>query len=357
MINKNKIFIFILFTVFFPLCTYAADQPLNAGLVSGLWFSKTPFFVGDTVRIYTAFQNQSGLDLNGEIVFYDGQTEIARREFNSINGQLIQNWADWKVTYGDHNIHIKISKTQSSSADTQSQSVELSNGITEDKVVFVDKDTDGDKTGDKVDNDDDNDGISDATEISNGTNPLSIDSDGDSIPDLTDKTPLVKDAPVVVNKNSKDTEGIVPALVSSSTVRILQSIDSSALLIKNKLIEYRESLEEPVASSTTVKNKVVATSTLETVAPSGTSTTSIIASSTSSSSSAVQEKSKKTSVGKPLKNYKASSGGETFLKYVARLFLSFFILILSYEATTYIFILVLLYLLWKIVRWIVSRFL
>jgi hypothetical protein len=349
---KNKLFILALFLLCLaPQLVFAIDAPLNAGLVSGLWYSKTPFFVGDTVRIYTAFQNQSGYDLSGEIIFLDGTTEIARREFNSINGQLIQNWADWKVTYGDHNIHIQISKTQSSVTGGQPQSVELNNGATEDKLVFVDKDSDGDKLGDKTDPDDDNDGVTDVTETANGTNSLLSDTDGDGIPDSTDKKPLVKDTPVVAVNNTKDLESYIPPAVGSSTTKVLQTIDSSALSLKNKLIEYRDSLEEePAIQSTSTKSKVQGTTSTSTVQ-------AIAATSTASTSTPVvnsTEKSKKTGA-KPVKSYKAQSGGETFLKYLTRLLLTLFITILSYKITTYAFIIFLLYALWKTVRWVVNR--
>jgi len=50
-------------------------------------------------------------------------------------------------------------------------------------------DTDGDGVGNNADLDDDNDGVPDSVEISNGTNPLLADTDGDGRNDLNDKCP------------------------------------------------------------------------------------------------------------------------------------------------------------------------
>jgi gliding motility-associated-like protein len=53
-----------------------------------------------------------------------------------------------------------------------------------------DTDTDVDGIGDNSDTDDDNDGVSDADEVTNGTDPLNPDTDGDGTPDNTDDFPL-----------------------------------------------------------------------------------------------------------------------------------------------------------------------
>ena len=51
-------------------------------------------------------------------------------------------------------------------------------------------DTDNDNIPNDIDPDDDNDGISDVTEVANGTNPLLADSDGDQVNDDKDEFPL-----------------------------------------------------------------------------------------------------------------------------------------------------------------------
>ena len=53
-----------------------------------------------------------------------------------------------------------------------------------------DTDTDGDGIGDNADTDDDGDGVSDSDEINDGTDPLDPDTDGDGTPDGDDDFPL-----------------------------------------------------------------------------------------------------------------------------------------------------------------------
>ena len=54
--------------------------------------------------------------------------------------------------------------------------------------------TDLDSQGDACDADDDNDGLSDVIEISQGTNPLLTDTDGDGLDDGVDPNPLIPNA-------------------------------------------------------------------------------------------------------------------------------------------------------------------
>ena len=63
-------------------------------------------------------------------------------------------------------------------------------------------DTDGDGIGNNADSDDDNDGLSDSDEAAAGTNPLLADTDGDGLPDGTDPHPLVN------ANNDIDNDGI-----------------------------------------------------------------------------------------------------------------------------------------------------
>jgi hypothetical protein len=58
-------------------------------------------------------------------------------------------------------------------------------------TLLVGADTDGDGLIDALDPDDDNDGVTDLTEIDNGTDPLDPDTDGDGIIDGLDSSPLV----------------------------------------------------------------------------------------------------------------------------------------------------------------------
>ena len=81
-----------------PLNVLAQQEPLNAGLVSGIWYSKFPFFAGETVRIYTAIQNNSGFDVKGKVQFLRNGESLEETPFSALKGGLVQVWADWEAT-------------------------------------------------------------------------------------------------------------------------------------------------------------------------------------------------------------------------------------------------------------------
>lgn len=60
-------------------------------------------------------------------------------------------------------------------------------------ISLNDSDTDGDGLWDAVDPDDDNDGVTDVVEIANNTDPLYVDTDGDTVIDGVDAFPLFAD--------------------------------------------------------------------------------------------------------------------------------------------------------------------
>jgi hypothetical protein len=176
----RKIVFFTIFSLFLALPTLAQEQTnVNAGFVSGIWYSKDPFFAGEDVRIYTAIQNQSGFDITGKIQFFDNDEMISENSFSSISGQLIQEWTDWKVTEGDHEIYVKLSDTKKSEAGSEPEKIEIIFPSSSVDKKFADIDTDGDGIGNKDDEDDDNDNLSDEKEKEIGTDPLNIDTDND----------------------------------------------------------------------------------------------------------------------------------------------------------------------------------
>ena len=87
----------------------AAVSLKNTGFIQGnIWYSEDPFYVGDTIRIYSAIFNNSGSDLIGVAEFYDGDEKIGSSNFSAINGRLVEVWIDWSVTEGKHKIYAKI---------------------------------------------------------------------------------------------------------------------------------------------------------------------------------------------------------------------------------------------------------
>jgi MYXO-CTERM domain-containing protein len=89
-------------------------------------------------------------------------------------------------------------------------------------------DTDTDGLGDVCDDDDDNDGLSDATEVLLGTNPLSADTDGDGIPDNIEVCPSIGtcDLATITVAVNTDGDALIDALdVDSDNDGIPDSIE------------------------------------------------------------------------------------------------------------------------------------
>lgn len=152
-----------------------AQVNVNAGFVNGLWFSKTPFFAGEDVRVYTVIQNQSGFDIIGKVQFFVDEKLLGQSDFSIVNGRLVEKWADWKVSQGEHTLSIKISDTKKIEIGKEPESINLVSNTSLFEKYEIDLDTDGDGIGNKEDLDDDNDDYSDEEEEKIGTNPLVID--------------------------------------------------------------------------------------------------------------------------------------------------------------------------------------
>ncbi|NQU82997.1 MAG: hypothetical protein HQ539_03535 [Parcubacteria group bacterium] len=175
---KYKIFILVVL-VFLVCASYTLAQntpPVNAGFVSGIWFSQSTFFANQKVRAYSAIQNQSSFDILGKVEFYDNETLIDSSNFSAISNRLIEVWADWTPTYGNHEIYAKIVEIKKSEIGKSPEDIILPNTISTKYEIFIDEDTDEDRIGNKDDPDDDNDGISDVVEIAQNSDPLVKDS-------------------------------------------------------------------------------------------------------------------------------------------------------------------------------------
>lgn len=173
--------ILLLFTLFIPV-SYAQDR-VNAGFVNGLWFSRSPFFAGETVRIYAALQNNSSFDIKGKTTFFDKSRKVGESAFSVVNGRLLEVWTDWRATEGNHAISVAITEVFKVEIGKNPESITLAFASFAQDPVMVEKDSDGDRIGDSIDNDNDNDGLTDAEEKNYSTDPLAVDSDGDGVSD------------------------------------------------------------------------------------------------------------------------------------------------------------------------------
>jgi len=203
--SHYKYFIFIFFLFIFlstPNYSKALTKPVNSGFVSGIWYSQTPFFADETIRIYSAIQNESGFDITGSIRFYDNDNIIGESNFSSISGHLIEEWVDWAVTEGEHKIKVEIINPVKSSPDSAPEAITLLSSISETATHYADIDTDGDRVGNTDDDDDDNDGLTDEREIELGLNPLKKDTDNDG----KDDSEQTEQQELIENKINSDTQ-------------------------------------------------------------------------------------------------------------------------------------------------------
>lgn len=159
-----------------PLAAFAASVS-NAGfLESSLWYSKDPFFAGETVRIYAALFNSGQDDISGTVEFFDNKQLIGTRDFFiGRGGAFAQVFTDWNVAAGAHAVEAVITKASRLPVGEAPVSIEFERTKVQEDSRTVDEDTDKDEVGNSADTDDDNDGASDAEEIKNGTNPLTYD--------------------------------------------------------------------------------------------------------------------------------------------------------------------------------------
>lgn len=189
----------IIFYLFFLIINTApvfaeSAQTANAGFVTGVWYSETPFFAGNEIRIYSAIQNQSGFDITGKVQFFDDDKLIGEESFSGINGRLIEKWVDWEVSQGDHKIYAKIVDAMKTEVGKEPEPLTLKFDSSATDNQFADLDTDGDRIGNRDDPDDDNDGLTDEEELEMGTDPLTPneptpeDSDKEDAAKTIDKT-------------------------------------------------------------------------------------------------------------------------------------------------------------------------
>ena len=145
---------------FILFATPVLAEEFNAGFVQGLWYSTDQVFVDEPVRIYIAIRNNTGSDLTGTVEFRDGTRLIERNSVSALDNRLIESWADWTPTYGEHTISATLSKVTLHQVGTDTEKAEVVANATED-IIFVDYDTDKDGVGNETDEDDDGDGIKD----------------------------------------------------------------------------------------------------------------------------------------------------------------------------------------------------
>lgn len=224
----------------FLLSPVVSAQEFNAGIVQGLWYSQEVIFADQPVRIYIAIRNNTGSDLTGTVEFFDDDKKIDQMSVSALDGRIIERWADWTPTYGEHTISASLTRTKLYTVGESSESVTVTASLAKDSF-FTDYDTDQDGVGNTSDTDDDGDGISDDDEVANGTDPLVFDkptpeptsSSEENNSDTSNEEGSTQTA------NSTTAEGMEQYLTPSRADTLLESVTTFVNQSKEELDTYR----------------------------------------------------------------------------------------------------------------------
>jgi hypothetical protein len=182
--------LFAVLCAFFLSASLAGAQ--TVGVVEGnLWYSKDPFFVGDSIRIYTGVFNGAPYDITGTVDFFDNGSRIGSTQFVVPGGgRLKEVWIDWTAATGVHVFSAAISKAVALKPGGTSDPISVTSKGSKIDRREIDIDTDKDGVGNASDPDDDGDGVLDIQEASQGTSALNSDTDKDGITDGEDNQPV-----------------------------------------------------------------------------------------------------------------------------------------------------------------------
>lgn len=241
--NFRYLLLSLILTFSFSISVHAQEK-INAGLVSGIWFSEPTFFAGDRVRVYAAFQNQSGFDIEGTAVLLSSNKEVGETQFNVLNERLAEVWVDWTVLEGEQEISLQIKRLLKSTPDG-TEEIEVVKQVLAEEKFFVDLDTDNDDIGNGIDIDDDNDGLTDEEELLVGTDQLIADTDSDGILDGDDTEPLVAKE----EEGDLDTIGFSERSVEEASVleNITEKTKTTAASTDNLVRDISESVVQKVS--------------------------------------------------------------------------------------------------------------
>ncbi len=153
----------------FPSMLFAETE--NIGIIKGIWFSQQDFYAGDTIRVYTGIQNNTGFDVEGTVQFFDNGKSLGVKEFSALDNRVIEAWIDTLVSEGEHEFSVEIKEARKNKVGEPVLPVTPQTRFTE-TIVAVEIDTDGDDVPNQDDLDDDGDGFSDLIEKEKGTDSL-----------------------------------------------------------------------------------------------------------------------------------------------------------------------------------------
>lgn len=123
-----------------PVYAETTDVGASGIIPSNIWYSKSDFKEGDTIRIYTAVFNNSPDKLVAMVEFYDKTTLLSKKEVTVAQDTLKDVSILWTVTAGDHSISAKIANSTFVNKQGKTNTVVLDDRETIVKDTFVSKD-------------------------------------------------------------------------------------------------------------------------------------------------------------------------------------------------------------------------
>lgn len=174
-----------------------------------IFFSKqsNALRAGESVRVYGRIHNEASSDVSGFVSFFQSNQLIGDSQIVSVRsgGAEEEVWVDFVVPTTAFNIRAELRGSipqDQNPANDVAVSPMFTPIVDADADTVADdadncptapnadqRDTDRDGSGDACDDDDDGDGLTDASEIAQGTDPLNPDSDGDGVLDGKDAYP------------------------------------------------------------------------------------------------------------------------------------------------------------------------
>ena len=224
---------FFLFFIFFPSFIFAITIDTRV-YGNRIWLSSPYLILGNKVRIYAEFQNKNNFDTVQDIVFYDNDVKIGEKKIEIAANSKVISWIDYEVKKeGDHKFLAENKKVIKDDLEKKEEvKVKPEANLL---VIKTDKDTDGDGIPNSKDDDDDNDGYKDEGEIKAGSNPESK----ISTPKTEKVVKKVDNLLDVLNKKREEVQKSIQKKIIENQAEKKQT-EKREEKIKNILADYKE---------------------------------------------------------------------------------------------------------------------
>lgn len=116
-----------------------AQTTTNTGLVDHtIWYSKDPFFEGDTIKVYTLLYNSGKAAVSGTVEFYDDKVILGKKDVLISPESAKDIFISWTVTAGEHSISAKF-LNPTITVNGKQEPIIVKNNESSERKVFVPK--------------------------------------------------------------------------------------------------------------------------------------------------------------------------------------------------------------------------